>query len=90
MRMNGTTGGGGHGAALADQKREQLARARDIDALKIDADLNEIGKGFLQRWGSLQYARAMRCVGDGDDYKCFVDEKLCGKVIAIRSMGTIC
>ena len=43
-RMYGTTGGGGHGAALADQKRERLARARDVDAFEIDADLNEIGE----------------------------------------------
>ncbi len=50
--MYGTTGGGGHGAALADQKREQLARAHDIDALKIDADLNKIGEGFGSTGGA--------------------------------------
>jgi hypothetical protein len=43
-RMYGTTGGGGHGAALADQKRERLARARNVDTFKIDADLNKIGE----------------------------------------------
>ncbi len=42
--MYGTTGGGGHGAALADQKRERLARARNVDTFKIDADLNKIGE----------------------------------------------
>jgi hypothetical protein len=43
-RMYGTTGGGGHDAAVGDQKQERLARARDVDAFEIDADLNEIGK----------------------------------------------